>query len=528
MSARVDFRRFKAELKQRTAVWGQSAVFAREKPNGIAIYSSFGNRTFAALNENANRLANAMRARGLMPGDGIALMCRNRPEFLEVFLAAMRIGLRLTPINTHLTAREVAYIVTDSQAQLLFMEPELLNLGAQNVGIGKATPIIEIADEVSVGSNYAQLIATASADEPANMVAGTLMLYTSGTTGKPKGVWRELPESIEPQYDGTFANYNPLNDTVLCCGPAYHSAPLLFDLQWPLASGVPIVMLEKWDACSVLDVISKYKISHAHMVATMFQRLLAIAPVTRHAYDLSSLRLLIHGAAPCPVPVKRAMIEWLGPVLVEYYGATEGGNGINVTSEVWLQKPGTVGKVDPLLGHVILDTNGEVCVIGKVGKIFFQAPKSGRFSYFGDPEKTASAYVGDRFTLGDLGYLDADGYLFLTGRVADCIISGGVNIYPQEIDDVLLNHPAVKDVCTVGVPDDEWGEKVVSVIVLKESERANDHLSASLVAHVSATLAPFKRPRRIVFTEELPRTATGKLLRQQVRALFWAKSNRSI
>lgn len=528
MSARVDFRRFKDELKQRAAAWTQSAVFARENPHGIAIYSGFGNRTFAALNENANRLANAMRARGLMPGDGVALMCRNRPEFLEVFLAAMRIGLRLTPINTHLTAREVAYIVTNSQAQLFFMEPELLNVGTQNLDIAKATSIVEITAEVPANSDYAQLIAKAPADEPASMVAGTLMLYTSGTTGKPKGVWRELPESIEPQYQGTFANYNPLEDTAMCCGPAYHSAPLLFDLQWPLASGVPIVMLEKWDASAILDVISKYKISHAHMVATMFQRLLAVASATRHAHDLTSLRLLIHGAAPCPVPVKRSMIEWLGPVLVEYYGATEGGNGIHVTSEDWLQKPGTVGRLDPSLGHAILDINGEVCAIGKVGRIFFRAPKTGRFSYFGDPEKTTLAYLGDRFTLGDMGYLDADGYLFLTGRIAECIISGGVNIYPQEIDDVLLSHPAVKDVCTVGVPDEEWGEKVVSVVVLKESDKASDHVCAALVAHVSATLAPFKRPRRIVFTEELPRTATGKLLRQQVRALFWAESNRSI
>jgi long-chain acyl-CoA synthetase len=536
---RVDFRPFEAEIKTCSRTWMQSTVFARENPQGVAVYSAHGNRSFLQLHENGNRLANAMLTRGLSPGDAVALLCRNRAEFLEVFLAAMRIGLRLTPINTHLNAAEVAYILGNCEAKAVFVEAALMNelaserntshsadIGAEVLRWPALTVVID--GGTTQGIDYHGLLEDGDPAPPSNPVIGSLMLYTSGTTGRPKGVFRETAEPIDPQYAGSHADYDPARDTVLCGGPAYHAAPLLFDLRWPLASGVPIVMLEKWDTLRVLEMIESHAVTHAHMVTTMFQRMLALAPEERAKKDLSSLRFLLHGAAPCPVTVKRAMIDWLGPVLIEYYGATEGGDGIHIKSEGWLKKPGTVGRVDPASGHAILDDQLREVPTGTVGKIYFKAPATGRFSYFGDAEKTADAYAGDRFTMGDMGYIDADGYLFLTGRIAECIISGGVNIYPQEIDDVLLSHPAIRDVCTVGVPDDEWGEQVVSLIVLKEGYVGNVQLADEILKFAAGRLSSFKRPRRILFELELPRSATGKLLRQKVRERFWADRNLSI
>ena len=497
-------------------MWTQSAVFAREHPDGVALYSAQGDHSFAHLNANTNRLAHVMRQRGLKPGDAVALMCSNRPEFVEVLLAAMRTGLRLTPISTQLTADEAAYIVRDCQARLLFVEAGLSGQAVTDV------PQIVIGTD-----SYKAALAAGSPTDLDAPTAGSLMLYTSGTTGRPKGVFRRTPEVIEPQFDGSFADYRP-GDVQLCAGPAYHSAPLLFDLRWPLASGVPIVLVEKWDTAAVLQTIARHRVTHAHMVPTMFQRLLALPAAERSKFDLSSLRFVVHGAAPCPVATKRALIDWWGPVLTEYYAATEGGDNIHVSSLDWLRRPGTVGQLNAASGHRILDDAGNDVAAGTVGRIYFRAPAEGRFEYFGDPEKTAVAYRDDRFTLGDLGYVDDEGWLFLTGRGAETIISGGVNIYPREVDDVLSLHPAVQAVCTVGAPDAEWGERVVSVVVPMSGHAASPELAQSLMAHAAERLAGFKRPRAIVFDTALPVSATGKLLRSQVRQRFWAGQGKSI
>jgi long-chain acyl-CoA synthetase len=510
-----DFRPLAGELRARSLNWTQSAVFARIWPTGKAIIAQQGDRTFAQLHDNSNRLSKALQAHGLRPGDALALLCGNRAEFVEVFLAAMRSGLRLTPINIHLTPSEAHYIVKDCGAKVLVLEQELDLIGVTPDGVKKI-----VIDCVASGESYDEWLCQAPDDEFESTEAGTLMLYTSGTTGRPKGVFRRTPEFIDPQFDGTFADYRP-GDVALCCGPAYHSAPLLFDIRWPLASGVPVVMLEKWNSMEVLGLIERYRVTHAHMVPTMFQRLLALNPAQRLSHDLSSLRFLVHGAAPCPVSTKQKMIEWLGPVLTEYYAATEGGDGIHVSSQDWLRKPGTVGRIDNSLGHSVVDDDGRDLPAGRVGHIYFRAPEVGRFEYFGDPAKTAQAYAGGRFTLGDMGYLDEEGYLFLTGRAADCIISGGVNIYPREIDEVMLQHPAVSDVCTVGAPDDEWGERVVAVVILARDIEPSPELVANLLQHAGHHLASFKRPREVIFETTLPHTATGKLRRNVVRDRFW-------
>lgn len=520
-----DFRPNVSELIRLSKTWMQSALFARLMPDGLAVSAPQGERSFLQLHRHANQLAHALLAHGLKEGDALALLCRNRAEFIETFLAAMRCGLRLTPINTHLTAEEVNYIVRDCGARVLVLEqaleqaldmPGLADAGVSRLVIGGAGP-----------DAYERVLATQRSDDLPDPKAGTLMLYTSGTTGRPKGVFRREPEVMDPQFSGSFADYRP-GDVALCCGPAYHSAPLLFDIRWPLASGVPIVMLESWNSREVLKLIQQHHVTHAHMVPTMFQRLLSLDRGEREAYDLRSLRFVVHGAAPCAVSTKRSMIDWLGPVLTEYYAATEGGNGIHVGSQQWLLKPGTVGRVDPSLGHRIVDDAGHDVPTGTVGRIYFQAPATGRFEYFGDPAKTAAAYESDRFTLGDMGYVDEDGFLFLTGRVAECIISGGVNIYPREVDEVLLRHPAVQDVCTVGAPDDEWGEKVVAVVVPAPGYEPGAALADALKAHASQHLARFKCPKEIVFDSALPQTGTGKLLRNQVRQRFWQGRDRAI
>lgn len=525
----VGFHSFESELKSLSRFWRQPQLFARENPNGFALLSATGSRTFQQIDSNVRSLVAALQGHSLRAGDAIALMCRNRAEFVEVFLASMQCGLRLTPINTHLTANEALFIVQDSQARVLFVERGLSGESIELDGLQRVVIESGAADTCWVSAMPVASPSTIQPVDCAEEVAecGTLMLYTSGTTGRPKGVFRKSPEGIEPQYDGTYMNYCA-GDVALCSGPAYHSAPLLFDIRWPLASGVPIIMLEKWDSHDVLRLIDQYRVTHIHMVPTMFLRLLSIDAGKRSKYDVSSLRMVIHGAAPCPIPLKRAMIEWFGPILIEYYGATEGGHGINVDSHTWLRKPGTVGRLSAANGHCVFDDDGNLAPPGQVGRVFLSTTTDSKFEYFGDETKTQQAYVGSRFTLGDLGYLDEEGYLFLSGRAAECIISGGVNIYPQEIDEVLLQHAAVAEACTIGAPDVEWGERVVAVVVTSYGNPASADLARELIEHTRRRLAGFKCPREIVFEAALPYTGTGKLLRKQVRERFWSEHEKNI
>ena len=291
------------------------------------------------------------------------------------------------------------------------------------------------------------------------------MLYTSGTTGRPKGV-RRSTEGRASALLATLTRYDGAQHVHLCTGPLYHAAPLAFSLAAPAAMGVPIVLMDGWDAEETLALIEEHRVTHTHMVPTMFHRLLSLPPEVRDRYDVSSLVYIIHGAAPCPVDVKRRLIEWLGPIVTEYYAATEG-SGTAVASPEWLKKPGTVGKVTPPDHIRILDDDASEVAAGTIGTVYLKAPES-RFEYFKAPEKTDGAYRGEYFTLGDVGYVDEDGYLFLTDRSAHLIISGGVNIYPAEVEAVLLGHPAVGDAGVVGVPDDEWGEIVVAAIELHD------------------------------------------------------------
>ncbi len=498
------------------------AYHARVQPDVPALITQFGDRTFGELNQRANQLVRALRDAGIGDGDSIAVVIRNRPEFVEALAAADRSGIRFTPINYHLKAEEIGYIVDNCEAKAFIAEASLGTIPTEALAFA---PNVRLA--LSVGGamdgfdSYEATIEQYDAADIDDPSLGSRMLYTSGTTGRPKGVYRDTREPAAPQWQGTLANYRPGEDVNLCTGPAYHAAPLLINIILPLASGVTVVMMERWDAEETLRLTQAHRVTHTHMVATMFHRLLQLPEETQRQYDTSSMRLIIHGAAPCPVHVKRSMIDWFGPIVWEYYAATEGGGGFIIGSEEWLQKPGSVGRPGPEFDNRILDDSGNEVPVGTVGTIYMRAPAQGRFQYFKDDTKTANSYRGEHFTLGDMGYFDSDGYLFLTGRSAELIISGGVNIYPQEVDNELLKHPSVLDVCTIGVPNDEWGEAVKSVVQLRDGHEPSQALTDDLMAWARARLANFKCPRSIDYSSDLPRLPSGKIQRRLVREPYW-------
>jgi long-chain acyl-CoA synthetase len=494
------------------------AYHAANQPDVPAVVSDYGDRSFEELNHNANRLARALRDAGLGNGDSVAVVARNRPEFVEALAAAERIGVRFTPINFHLKGEEIGYIVDNCDAKAFIADA---GIGAPAVdALAHAQDLnlkLAVGGALEGFQSYNAVIDQYGPADIADPSLGGRMLYTSGTTGRPKGVYRKEREPVPPQWEGTLSGYQPGKDAELCTGPAYHAAPLLINVIQSLASGVTLVMMDKWGPEDTLRLIDEHKITHTHMVATMFHRLLQLPDEVKAKYDTSSLRFIMHGAAPCPVHVKKAVIDWFGPIVWEYYAATEGGGGFIVGPEEWLQKPGTVGRPGPGFDNKILDDDGNEVSTGKVGMIYMLAPERGRFEYFKDNNKTESSYRGDYFTLGDMGYFDEDGYLFLTGRTAELIISGGVNIYPQEIDDELLKHDAVMDVCTIGIPNDEWGEEVKSVVQLNAGFQANDAMTEELMNWARERLANFKCPRSIDYSDDLPRLPSGKIQRRVVR-----------
>jgi len=507
------------------------AWYASETPERPAILAPAGDRSFDQLNARANQLVRALRARGLQAGDAVALVCTNRPEFAEVYSAVLRCGLRLTPINWHLTGPEMAYIVNDCGARALIGDVRVAEaLGAAAAEIPKTDVRIAIGGALSGFDRYDEVLEEESTADLTDPTLGATMLYTSGTTGRPKGVRRSAPARVRPGLAlvAHHTNYQRERDMNLCTGPLYHAAPLAFSLAGPLAAGVGIVLMERWDSEEALRLIEQHRITHTHMVPTMFHRLLSLTESVRSQYDLSSMAMILHGAAPCPVAIKGALMEWLGPIVYEYYAATEGW-GSFVTPEVWLERPGTVGK--PEDGQVrIAGESGDALPPGEVGKIYLRTPTHDRFKYHGDKAKTRGAYdsSGEYFTLGDVGYLDEQGYLYLTDRSADLIISGGVNIYPAEVDAVLLSHPAVADCATIGIPSEDWGEEVRAVVELRAGQVGTDALSGELTAFCRERLAHYKCPRGIDFTHTLPREDSGKIFRRRVREKYWSDRERKI
>ncbi|MGO9911549.1 MAG: AMP-binding protein [Acidimicrobiales bacterium] len=499
------------------------ALHAAAEPDRLAIVSDDGSSTltYGELNARANQLARALRAKGVTAGDGAVIMCSNRSEFAEVYVACLRSGLRLTTVNWHLTADEAAYIIADCEAKVIVADARngAVAAGAATAA-GEGTIRLAIGGEIAGFEEYEAALDGVDGSDIDDPVLGVTMLYTSGTTGRPKGVYRKDRAATSPAVLGLFAPQP--GDVHLCTGPLYHAAPLAFSLGIPLALGATVVLMERWDAQETLALIERHGVTHVHMVPTMFHRLLSLPVGVREGYDVSSLRFVVHGAAPCPVHVKQKLIDWLGPIVVEYYAATEG-TATWVDSAQWLARPGTVGKVVPGDLVKIVDPFGDTLPAREVGLVAIKAPETGRFEYFKDAEKTASTYLGDYFALGDVGYLDEDGYLYLTDRSANLIISGGVNIYPAEVDDVLLGHPAVGDAATIGIPDDEWGETVLAVVEPAPGVVGDDALAAELIEFCRERLARFKCPRKVEFLEELPRQDNGKIYKRLLRDKYRAR-----
>ena len=482
--------------------------------------------TYRELDERSNRLAHLLRAAGLGHGDHIALLMENAPRFLEVVWAALRSGLYVTTINSHLTAEEVTYIVGDCGARVLVTSAAL---GPVASGLAwDELPTVDtrlvVGGELSGFDRYEDAVARFPATPVDDERTGGTMLYSSGTTGRPKGVLRPLPDTTPGQEDARLAataQAYGFRDGMVYLSPApmYHAAPLAFSVLAQRFGGT-VVMMEHFDPASALALVERHRVTHSQWVPTMFVRLLRLSEEERGAHDLSSHEVAIHAAAPCPVPVKHGMIEWWGPILHEYYAGTEGNGSTAINSEEWLARPGSVGRARAGQVHIIGPT-GEELPAGEEGAIYFSGGAS--FEYHGDPEKTEGARLpGGLSTLGDIGYLDEEGWLFLTDRKAHMIISGGVNIYPREIEDVLIQHPAVADVAVIGVPDEDFGESVKAVVELLAGREPSSAMASELTAFARQHLAGFKVPRSIDFTDHLPRLATGKLYKRLLKDQYAA------
>ncbi|MFL6024139.1 MAG: acyl-CoA synthetase [Marmoricola sp.] len=482
--------------------------------------------TYGQLEERSARLARAFHDLGLRKGDVVAMVADNTVEAIELYWAALRSGLYITAVNHNLSATEAAYIVEDSEAKVLVASAGVAALAETIVPL---VPAVEhryaFGGDVAGYASYEDLVAGAGEPLPEKPRGGD-MLYSSGTTGRPKGVKPPLlPINVDEPGDplvhltGVAFGLNP-TDVYLSAAPIYHAAPL----RWcgaVVAHGGTVVMMEKFNAEAALEVIEKHGVTVLQMVPTMFVRLLQLPDEVRSGHDLSSVRLAVHAAAPCPPDVKQAMIDWWGPVLVEYYASTEGNGLTLITSPEWLARPGSVGR--SMLGPVhICDDEGVELPAGEVGSVYFERDTV-PFEYHGDPDKTAAAQHPEHPTwtaVGDLGYVDDDGYLFLTDRKAFMIISGGVNIYPQEVENVLTLHPAIYDVGVIGIPDPEFGEQVKAVVQLRQGFEPSPELATELIDYVRERLAHYKAPRTVDFADSLPRTPTGKLVKGELKKLY--------
>lgn len=495
--------------------YGVAAV-ARADPGRIALVQGQDRRTYAELDARANNAARALARAGVGPGDALAVALRNRIAFFEATTAAARLGADVVPVSWRFKQDEMRYMIEDSCAKVTLCEEDAPVDGPQVWRPGAWEAAATEGDGAGLPG----------APDPAPVV---FRYYTSGTTGRPKAVERPRPASPQRWIEGilTYARAYGILDADddgvhLVVGPLSHTAPCAM-AHWALALGHAVVVMERFDAGECLSLIERERVTWTHMVPINFVRILALPEDVRERSDLSSVRRILHAAAPCPVEVKRRIMDVFPPGAVrEYYGMTEGLATI-VSAEEWLRKPGTVGRAAPGLEVRILDEEGCALQPGEVGLVYVSPVGGVKFSYAGAPEKTAQAWRGDLFTVGDMGYLDADGYLFLVDRKIDLIISGGANVYPAEVEAALYSHPAVADVAVIGVPDEEWGERVHAIV-----EPRAPVTSDEIIAFCRDRLAHFKCPRSVELIDAMPRDDNGKVRKRELRERHWAGRERKI
>ncbi|OKH98080.1 acyl-CoA synthetase [Streptomyces sp. CB02923] len=501
--------------------WAQAAA----DPGRTVLIAPDGEEwTAARLHAACNRLVHGLRAAGLERGDAFAVVLPNGVELFTAYLAAAQAGFYLVPVNHHLVGPEIAWIVGDSEAKALIAHERFADAARAAADEAGLPPEHRYAvGEVPGFRPYSALLDGRPETAPENRTLGWVMNYTSGTTGRPRGIRRPL--SGKPPEETPLGGFlgifgiRPFDGNVhLVCSPLYHTAVLQF-AGAALHIGHQVVLMDKWTPAEMLRLIDTYRCTHTHMVPTQFHRLLALPEEVRARYDVSSMRHAIHGAAPCPDHVKRAMIDWWGSCVEEYYAASEGG-GAFATAEDWLKKPGTVGRAWPISELAVFDDDGNRLPPGELGTVYLKMTTGG-FRYHKDEGKTRKNRIGDFFTVGDLGHLDEDGYLFLRDRKIDMIISGGVNIYPAEIEAALLAHPAVADAAAFGIPHDEWGEQVKAVVEPADGYPAAPALAEAILAHCAERLAGYKRPRSVEFIAVMPRDPNGKLYKRRLRDPYW-------
>lgn len=483
--------------------------------------------------DEVNRLTHGLRAVGVVAEGHVSAVMANSTTLWLLYLAAMQNGNYFTPINFHFTAAEIAHILSDADTDVLVVSPEYAAVAREAyhmVGLDPSRCFVE--GEADGFRPLTELTHDQSSQLPADRLGGQMMQYTSGTTGRPKGVKRPIGTIDADTAAGSlrwiFDSFGmaPGGDEVwLVAAPMYHTANIA-NGSLAVHFGYPVVTMKRWDERRFLDVCERYRVSVTHMVPTQFVRLLKLPPHERPASRLATLRHVIHGAAPISVSVKQQMMDWLGPVLYEYYGATESGATF-VTPQEWLAKPGTVGRPFATTEVKALDDDGNEVPPGVVGKLYMKTV-GWEFEYHKDPDKTNKARLGELITVGDFGYFDEDGYLFLVGRDAEVIISGGVNIYPSEIEGVLLEHPAVYDAAVVGVPDEEFGEQVKALVHLVEGHTASPDLERDIIDFCRARIATLKCPRTVDFVATLGRDPNGKVSKHKLRAPYWAGHERGI
>jgi len=504
-------------------------------PERLAVAESSGREiTYGELLKECNKLAHGFRAMGMNRGDTIALLMDNSIPFIEIMMAAFQIGIYVVPINWHMAAQNIAYIARDSEAKLLVASERFAeNATKAATEIGLAADMLFTTGGVPGFQPYESIKNGQPETKPDHRWIGKVKTYTSGTTGRPKGVHRQLQEGDPDEISAMTAMFlmlfgiEPHQDNVhLVAAPLFHTAPN----HWAnnsLQCGHTLVLMSKWTPEETLQLVEKYRVTTTHMVPTMFNRLDRLPEKVKSAADLSSLRHVIHAAAPCPVELKQRMLDWWGPVIYEYYSASEGG-GTLVTPDEWVKKPGTVGKPWIISEVKILDDNKKELPSGEIGSIYMKMNAGQNFEYHHDKSKTNKAYVGDFFTVDDVGYMDKDGYLFLTDRKSYMIIVGGVNIYPTEIENLLSMHPKIADNAVFGIPNPDLGEEIKAVVQLEDGIEPSEQLVEEIKIYIGEKLGRYRTPHSVDFLDKLPREATGKLIKRRLRDPYWEKQGKLI